>query len=77
MSFNFVEQQVDDKVVDEIKNKFNGFFTEEQIIQTLIANQYDKAKTINDLKYKEGKLTFLSLGQLKKKNKDNIKQVIH
>jgi hypothetical protein len=47
--------QVDDKAVQEIVAMFNSFFTVEQVTQTLLANLNDKAKTVNDLKYKESK----------------------
>lgn len=51
---------MDDKVVQEIFDQFNKFFTLEQVKQTLISNQNDKLKTLQDLKFKESKCNSLT-----------------
>ena len=56
-----VATQVDDKEVQAIFDMFAGFFTMEQVKSTLIANIADPdktMKTINDLKFKQGKQLF-------------------
>lgn len=52
----FIEPACDEKVVQELMEQFNNFFTYDQVKQTLIANQNDKLKTNADLKYKESKV---------------------
>ncbi len=50
---------IDDAEIKLIHDQFQGYFTMEQVKSTLIANMADpdkKNKTINDLKYKKGKL---------------------
>lgn len=36
-------------------DQFQGFFTVDQVKSTLVANKGDKPKTVNDLKFKQGK----------------------
>jgi hypothetical protein len=53
-----VATQVDEKEVKAVFDMFAGFFTMEQVKSTLIANIADPdktMKTINDLKFKQGK----------------------
>ena len=55
MMTTFIENQVDEKVAKEIFDHFQKSFTLDQVRSTLLANYNEKAKTISDLQYKQGR----------------------
>jgi hypothetical protein len=55
-----IEATVDEADIKEVHTHFAGYFTLDQVKDTLMANKDDpepKAKTIRDLKYRQGKRT--------------------
>jgi hypothetical protein len=50
---------IDEAEIKEVHMQFGGYFTVEQVKDTLMANKDDpdrKNKSVRDLKYKQGKL---------------------
>ena len=57
-----IESAVSEDDIKEVHTHFAGYFTLDQVKDTLMANKDDpepKAKTIRDLKYRQGKKDFL------------------
>jgi hypothetical protein len=57
---HLLEQVIDEAEIKEVHMQFAGYFTIEQVKDTLMANKDDpdrKNKSVRDLKYKQGKLS--------------------
>jgi hypothetical protein len=57
---HLLEQAIDEAEIKEVHMQFAGYFTVEQVKDTLMANKDDpdrKNKSVRDLKFKQGKLS--------------------